>query len=366
VSNRRDLKKFLRFPWKVQGSDPAWVPPLLIDIQSRFNPKYPFYEHGEVASYLACRTQDGPVVGRICAIVNRLHNETHKDKVGFFGFFESENDPDVAVALLEEAADYLRSRGCDTIRGPMNFSINDEIGMLIDGFDTPPTVMSNHNPPYYNELMQACGFVKANDLLAYEMSYGQIDERVLRIGAKLEQKNKLRIRNFNKHDFWGEVDRVFEVYNNAWEANWGFIPMSHDEIKLIAQTLRLVYDPRLVFFAENEAGKPVGFCLSLPDINVIVKKMNGRLLPLGILKMLFGLRKINRLRVWGMGVHRDYRGRGIDTVFYCRTYKTGTALGFNWGEFSWILEDNKPMNDMALAMGSHPYKRWRIWEKQLT
>ena len=347
----------------MQGGDPAWVPPLLIDQKSRFSPRYPFYEHGEVASFLARRTQNGPVVGRICAVVNRLHNETHHDHVGFFGFFDSENDLAVAAALVERAADFLRERGCDTIRGPMNFSTNDEIGMLVDGFDTPPTIMSNHNPPYYNDLLQACGFVKANDLLAYEMSQGQIDDRVLRIGEKLEQKNILRIRPFNKRDFWGEVDRVFEVYNHAWEANWGFVPMSRREVKLIAQTLRLIYDPRLVFFAEDEVGKPVGFCLSLPDINVIVKRMNGRLLPLGIFRLLLGLRRINRLRVWGLGVHRDYRGRGIDTMFYCRTYGTATALGFKWGEFSWILEDNKPMNDMALAMGSKPYKRWRVWER---
>ena len=345
--------------------DPAWVPPLLIDQKSRFNPKYPFYEHGEVASYLARRTQGGPVVGRICAVVNRLHNETHKDDVGFFGFFECENDPEVAAALFAQAGDYLQQRGYKVMRGPMNFSVNEEMGMLIEGFDTPPAIMMTHNPPYFNDLMEACGFVKVKDVIAYEMHAGQITDRVLNIGDKLEKRLNLRFREFNKKDFWNEVGRVLEIYNNAWEANWGFVPMTDRELKLMAESLKLMYDPRLIMFAETEDGTPVGFSLALPDVHVLFKKMNGRLLPFGIFRLLFGLRKIRRARVLLMGVRKDYRGRGIDTVFYCRTYKRGTAAGYNWAEFSWILEDNKLMNDAARAMGSKPYKRWRIWEKNL-
>jgi ribosomal protein S18 acetylase RimI-like enzyme len=341
------------------------VPPLLIDVKSRFSPKYPFYAHGEVESYLARAGKNHEVVGRVCAVVNHLHNEFHKDKVGFFGFFDCVNDPEIARALLDHAGIFLKGRGLTSVRGPMNFSTNDEIGMLVDGFDTPPTVMSNHNPPYYNDLMAACGFVKANDLYAYEMFQGEISERVMSIGEKLEKRNRIRVRTFNTKDFWGEIDRIFEIYNSAWEANWGFVPMTKEELKLIADTLKFIYDPRMVFFAETDAGKPIGFCLSLPDIHVILKKMNGRLFPTGIFKLLLGLKKIHRLRVWGMGVHRDYRGLGIDTIFYCRTYKQGTELGYNWAEFSWILEDNKPMNDAARALGGKPYKTWRIWEKPL-
>jgi hypothetical protein len=349
----------------VQSADPAWVPPLLIDAKSRFNPKYPFYKHGEVESFLARDAKSQEVVGRVCAIVNHLHNEFHQDKVGFFGFFESVNNPEVARALLERAGIFLKDHGLTSVRGPMNFSTNDEIGMLIDGFDTPPTVMSLHNPPYYNQLMEACGFTKANDLFAYQMFEGQISDRVLRIGEQLEKRHRIKIRTLNKKDFWGEVDRIYEVYNNAWEANWGFVPITKEELKLIADTLKLVYDPRLVLFAENDQGKPVGFCLSLPDLHVILQKLNGRLFPTGIIRLLTGLKKIHRLRVWGMGVHRDYRGLGIDTIFYCRTYKTGTEIGYNWAEFSWILEDNKAMNDAAKALGGQPYKTWRIWEKNL-
>jgi GNAT superfamily N-acetyltransferase len=364
VHSRKDLRDFLRFPWKVQAHDPAWVPPLLIDQKSRFSPKYPFYEHGEVESYLA-RASDGEPLGRVSAVVNRLHNDYHKDKVGFFGFFECVNDPDVARALLDHAGVFLRERGFTSVRGPMNFSVNEEAGMLIEGFDTPPAIMMTHNPPYYNDLMEACGYVKAKDLLAYEMFEGDLTERVVRIGQKLEDRLKLRIREFDPKDFWGEVAKVLDIYNEAWGDNWGFVPMTDRELRLMAQTLKLVYEPRMILFAENEQGKAVGFSLALPDIHYIFKKMNGRLLPTGIFKLLFGLRSIHRARVLLMGVRPEYRGHGIDTVFYYRTYKVGTALGYSWGEFSWILEDNKMMNAALVTMGSKPYKKWRIWEKLL-
>jgi hypothetical protein len=350
----------------VQATDPAWVPPLLIDLKSRFNPKYPFYEHGEVESYIARDPQTGEILGRVCAVVNGLHNKFHEDKVGFFGFFDCVNDPDVARALLDHAGAFLKSRGLDTIRGPMNFSVNDEIGMLIEGFDTPPVIMMTHNPPYYNTLMEQCGMVKAKDVVAYQMFQGQLSERVIRVAEALEKRLPLHIRPFNKHDFWGEVDRILSIYNAAWEKNWGFVPMTDKELKLMAQTLKLVYDPNLVYFAETAEGKPVGFSLALPDVHVLFKQIkNGRLFPTGIFKLLFGLKKIHRARVLLMGVHPDYRFRGIDTVFYYRTYKAGTEAGYNWAEFSWVLEDNEPMNAAALSMGSTPYKKWRIWERPL-
>jgi len=319
-----------------------------------------------VESYIARDSTTGEILGRVCAVVNRLHNEFHKDKVGFFGFFDCVNHPEVAGALLDRAGEFLKSRGLNSIRGPMNFSVNDEIGMLIDGFDTPPVIMMTHNPPYYNSLVESCGFAGVKDVVAYQMFEGQLSERVIRVAEALEKRLPLRIRPFNPKDFWGEVDRVLEVYNSAWEKNWGFVPMTDKELKLMAQSLKLIYDPRLIYFAETPEGKAVGFSLALPDVHVILKKLrSGRLLPTGIFKLLFGLKKIHRARVLLMGVHPDYRFRGIDTVFYYRTYKAGTAAGYNWAEFSWVLEDNEPMNAAALSMGAKPYKKWRIWEKAL-
>jgi len=318
-----------------------------------------------VESFLARDRKTGETLGRVCAVINRLHNEFHQDRVGFFGFFESVNNTDVARALFDRAGDHLAARGFDVMRGPMNFSVNDEIGMLIEGFETPPVVMMTHNPPYYNDLVGACGFVKAKDLIAYELHQGHINDRILETGAKLLARHKLRIRPIEKKNFWQEVEYICDVYNNAWSANWGFVPMTKAELKTLAQTLRLIYDPRLVFFAESENGVPVGFSLALPDIHVLFKRMNGTLFPTGLFKLLAGLRKIHRARVILMGVNPDFRGRGVDLAFYYLTYKLGTEAGYNWGEFSWILEDNRMMNDAALGMGAKPYKKWRIWEKPI-
>jgi hypothetical protein len=298
-------------------------------------------------------------------VVNRLHNDFHHDRVGFFGFFECVHNPDVARALFDHAGNFLRTRGFEVVRGPMNFSVNDEIGMLVEGFDTPPAIMMTHNPPYYNELMTDCGFSKAMDVIAYELRRGELSRRLLDIGERSLSRLKLRVRTLDPKHFWQDVEHICNVYNTAWAANWGFVPMTKSELKAMAETLRLIYDPRLVFFAENSDGKPVGFSLLLPDINVILKRLNGRLLPTGILRLLAGRRKINRARVLLMGVNPACRGHGIDAAFYYLTYLRGTEAGYRWAEFSWILENNRPMNDAALAIGAKPYKKWRIWEKPL-
>ena len=251
------------------------------------------------------------------------------------------------------------------MRGPMNFSVNDEIGMLIEGFDRPPAIMMTHNPPYYNDLMAECGFGKAMDVVAYELHQGELSDRLLQVGEKLLSRLKLRVRTLDSKNFWRDVQHICDVYNTAWAANWGFVPMTKNELKVMAEGLRLIYDPRMVFFAETEDGTPVGFSLMLPDINVILKRLNGRLLPTGIIKLLRGRRKIDRARVLLMGVDPAFRGRGVDVAFYYLTYKRGVEAGYRWAEFSWILEDNRLMNDAALGIGAKPYKKWRIWERPL-
>lgn len=367
MTNRRDLKEFLRFPWKVQGNDPNWIPPLLIDQKSFFDSaKHPFYEHGAVASFLAKSPENGKTVGRISAIHNSAHNRFHNDRVGFFGFFESVNDVETASALLDTAASHVKNLGLDTLRGPMNFSTNEECGMLIDGFDTPPAIMMTHNPPYYNDLLERCGFLKARDILAYEMREGDITERLLQLARKLESRLNLRFAFFNKSDFWGEVNKFRYLYNRIWEANWGFVPMTDNEINAMAKNLKLILDPALILFVTTNEGEPIGFSLALPDLNVLLKKINGRLFPTGLFTLLAGRRKIDRARVLAMGVLPEFRQRGIDAVIYLKTYESGLHAGYNWGEFSWVLEDNKNMNEAALSMGSRPYKKWRIWEKQLS
>jgi GNAT superfamily N-acetyltransferase len=350
----------------VQENDPAWVPPLLIDQKSFFESnKHPFYDHGTVASFLARSSDTGELLGRICAVQNTAHNQFHSDKTGFFGFFECVHDSEVAGCLLDTAAAHLRDLGLDTIRGPMNFSTNEECGMLIEGFETPPAIMMTHNPPYYNDLLSACGYVKAKDLIAYEMAEGELSPRILKLGGKLESRLDLDFRFFDKSNFWDEVKKFREIYSQAWLANWGFVPMTDREINVMAKNLKMIFDPALILFATAKNGKAVGFALALPDMNVLLKKINGRLFPTGIVTLLAGRKKITRARVLAMGVLPEYRKRGIDAVMYLKIYESALKAGYNWGEFSWILEDNKLMNEAASAIGARAYKTWRIWEKPL-
>jgi GNAT superfamily N-acetyltransferase len=338
---------------------------LLFDVRNLLSPKHPFHRHAVVRNFIA--TDDhGSVRGRISAIVNHAHNDFHKDKVGFFGFFDCVEDRGIAAALLQEAEKFLKDQGLDTVRGPMNFSTNEECGILVDGFDTPPVIMNTHNPRYYPALIESCGYAKAKDMYAYCMAEGQITDRVMEIGKKLEARMDVKFRKFDPKNFKAEVERFKIVYNQAWEDNWGFVPMTDAEIDVMAANLKMIVDPNLIFFAENQQGEPVGFILGLPDLNVLIKKINGRLFPFGIFTLLTQKKKINRARILAMGVLPNYRKRGIDTVMYYKAYKVGTEAGYNWGEFSWVLEDNVLMNEAARTMGAVPYKTWRIYEKKLS
>jgi len=340
------------------------VPPLLFDQRQLFSPKHPFHKHALVKHFLAV-DESAKIKGRISAVVNSAHNDFWKDRVGFFGFFESENDHAVAGALLSAAEEFLKKQGLDTMRGPMNFSTNEECGLLVDGFDTPPAVMMTHNPPYYSSLLESAGLEKVKDLLAFQMFEGDLSDRVIDIGRKLEQRMDIRFRFFKTNDFAQEVERFKAVYNSAWEENWGFVPMTNDELDVMAKNFKLVLDPRLIQFAETSDGQVVGFILALPDLNVIFKKLNGSLFPFGIFRLLLGKHKVGRARVLAMGVLPQFRKRGIDTVLYLRAYEAGTAAGYKWGEFSWVLEDNELMTSAAKAMGSRAYKTWRIYEKRI-
>ncbi len=340
------------------------MPPLLFDQRNLFSPKHPFHKHANVKHFIAL-DENGDVRGRISAIVNHAHNEFWKDKVGFFGFFECVNDQSVAAALLNAAEQFLKDQGLDTMRGPMNFSTNEECGLLIDGFDTPPAVMMTHNPAYYATLIEGVGFGKAKDLLAYQMFDGQLTDRIRSIGRKIEERMEIRFRPFNQKDFKGEVERFKVIYNSAWEENWGFVPMTDEEIDVMAEGLKMVLDPRLIQFAETKDGTAVGFILGLPDLNVIFKKLNGKLFPFGIIHLLLNKHKVGRARILAMGVLPQYRKKGIDAVLYLRAYEAGTAVGYGWGEFSWVLEDNEMMTSAAVGMGAKAYKTWRIYDKAI-
>lgn len=364
VGNGKELHRFVTLPWKVYRGDANWVPPLIGDMKSMLRPeKHPFYRHGEVALFMALRR--GEPVGRIAAIINHRHNEFQEEKTGFFGFFETVNDPYVSGALLERAADWTRERGMDRLRGPASFSTNEECAMLIDGFDSPPCVMMPYNPPYYPTLMEGAGFTKAKDLVAYNLTREEASEdRLRRLAEVIAQREQVSIRPIDRKRFGEEVANFSVVYNQAWEKNWGFVPMTDEEIEHMAKSLKSVIEPDLVLFMQKN-GSTIGFAMALPDLNRALKHANGRLFPLGLVKILWHARRIHKVRVLVLGLLKEYRGRGLDVLLYLHLYRNGLRKGYNEGEFSWILEDNVSIRRPLERMGAHVYKTYRFYERAL-
>jgi GNAT superfamily N-acetyltransferase len=333
-----------------------------MDVRTLLSPaKNPFFEHAEVQCFLARR--DGRIVGRIAAIKNDAHNREHGDRVGFYGFFESIDDQSVANALFDTAATWVRGKGFDTLRGPMNPSVNDDCGLLVDGFETPPVLMMPHNPRYYVRLTESAGFTKAKDLLCFEGT-GAMPERLVRGSRIAAERRGITLRKLDMKRFKEEVELVKELYNAAWEKNWGFVPLTNAEIDHLAKQLKPVVVPDLVVFAEKD-GKTIGFGVALPDLNVALKhNPSGRLFP-GILKILWHARKISRVRILLLGTLPEYRGTGVDALMYAWIWEKGNAKGYTWGEAGWILENNAAMINAAQKINFAVYKTYRVYDRRL-
>jgi len=368
VENEKDRMDFIKFPWEIYKGDPYWVPPLIFDVRKNLDPnKNPFFKHAEAALYLA--EKNGKIAGRIAAIKNDNHNNFHKDKAGFFGFFETIDDEEVSDLLLDTACEWVKSKGLTEIIGPVNPSTNDECGLLVDGFNSNPVFLMTYNPSHYQKKIEGFGFEKANDLYAYYIPSEVINNRKVmdkleRMSELIKKRSDVTTYKINMKDLKNEVRKIEDIYNSAWESNWGFVPLTTAEFDYMAESLKMVVDPDLVMFAEV-AGKPAGFTLSLPDFNQVLKKMNGRLLPFGFLKILTGKKKIDFLRVIIMGVKPEYQKKAIDSVFYLETIKMGNKNGYTGAEISWVLEDNMPMRMTAEKLGAHIYKTYRIYQKSL-
>ncbi|MGH7606668.1 MAG: GNAT family N-acetyltransferase [Gemmatimonadales bacterium] len=365
VSDGRGLDRFIAFPYDHYRADQLWVPQLRRDVRTLLTPgKNPFFEHADAQYFLAVRRADDRTVGRIGAIRNDAHTREHGDRVGFYGFFESIDDADVAHALFDAAAGWLRARGCDTMRGPMSPSINDECGLLISGIATPPTLLMPYNPPFYVRLHEQYGFVKAKDLLAYEGGGAEPPARFVRLAQRVVERAGITLRPLDMKRFAAEIDLVKALYNQAWEKNWGFVPLTEAEIDHLAAQLKPIVIPDLVVFAER-AGQLVGFGVGLPDLNVALRhNRSGRLFP-GILKILWHMRKIHRARILLLGVIPEFRGRGVDAVLYHWVWNNCVKHGMPWGEAGWILEDNALMNKAATQMGFRLTKTYRVYDKAL-
>ena len=368
VRSSADKIAFIRMAYSIYQGDPNWVPPLEMERKDFLDPaKNPFFEFGEVELFLARR--GGQVVGRIAAVKDPHYNEFHGTNEGFFGLFECINDAGVARALLDAASQWLRSKGFVKVLGPMNFSTNHEVGMLVDGFTTPPAIMTTYNPAYYPALLEANGFTKAKDLWSWELSSSvQPPEKVARIAEKIRQREGITVRSVNLKKFEDEVRLIKGIYNAAWEKNWGFVPMTDREFDHLARDMKQIVRPELLLIAEVK-GDPVAFSMTLPDANEALKVANGRLttfgLPIGLAKLLLASRKIRRLRLITLGIKEGYRRRGLDAILYLDTLRTAHQLGYEGGEISWTLEDNHLVNRAIESMGGKRSKTHRIYERAL-
>jgi hypothetical protein len=365
VTNAREFRQFICLPWKIYREDRFWVPPLIGDTKKMLDrSKNPFFAHSSADFFLAFRGSE--CIGRIAAICNGNHNRFHNERTAFFGFFESIDDKSVAAALLEQAAQWGRNLGMDQLRGPMNYSTNDTVGLLVEGFDSDPFIMTPHNPKYYGALIESAGFGRAMDLYAWFMRTEKgLNPKITRVGEKVLKEEDIRVRTLDMKRFREEVEVIKQIYNDAWSTNWGFVPMTDEEFKHMAQDLKPVVDPRIVLIAEKK-GEPVAFSLALPDFNQALKKINGRLFPFGLPRLLYHSRHIERVRVLALGITKKMQNwNGLGAALYYESFRRGVAAGYRSCEFSWTLETNDLINRSMKLFGAEIYKRYRVYQKAI-
>jgi ribosomal protein S18 acetylase RimI-like enzyme len=362
VQNRRDLRDFINFPYHHYRDDPNWVAPLRSEQWAQFNPdKNPMLNHCETELFLLKEGKE--VIGRCSAFVDHLAVVHWGEPIGLFGSFECVDDLAGAKLLLNAARDWLLVKGMQGMRGPWSFA-SQEWGLEIEGGDRPPVILAPHNPPYYAGFFEAFGLGKAIDLIAYvgDMAQGyQFPERYLKLTGVIQSRYGVTVRPVNMDDLETEVMTIVELSNRSIKENWGYYPVTPEEARAMAHDLKAIVNPDALLIAEDQQGQPIGFALSLPDVNTILKGLNGRLFPFGWLKLLFGLKKIRQYRMWGLGVVPEYQGKAIDTLLYKATYEALKDLQVRM-EINYVLEDNHRMNNALLKLGVEPIRRYRVYE----
>jgi hypothetical protein len=371
IQTQSEWLDFIDLPWAIYKNDPFWVPPLKIAISDQLNPKKnPFFKHASM--YPLAIYRQGKCVARAIGVVDQNHNKFHSEKTAFFGFFEAIEDQSVVNLLMDEISKWAKTQGMDTLRGPVNLSTNHECGLLVEGYEDTPSVMMNYNPPYYEKLLEAWGLKKSKDLYAYTVDNStKFEDRLLLHAERLRKRNSIQFRTIKMSQFNEEVERIFEIYNDAWEKNWGFVPLEPEEFRHIAKDFKLILDPRLCLIAEIR-GQMAGFALTVPDVNQAIQTVkDGKLLPTGIFKLLWNLKgpgrktKINRCRIITLGIKKEFQESGIGALLYTEYYNRLPALGYPRAEASWILEDNKPMNKALSMMCGKRNKTYRIYDRTL-
>ncbi len=370
VEGKRDLDTFLRVPSRIFQNDPNWVAPLLWERKDHLNPsKNPFFQSADVAYWIA--EKNGEVVGRISAQVNHAHEARYGNKTGHFGFIDAVDDLDVFAAFTTAAEGWLAERGMKRVVGPFSLSINDESGLLVEGFERPPSMMMGHALPYYGPYMEACGYTKAQDLFAYD--YGEnmvIPAAFDRLAVRVKKSGRLKTRTLDLSRYQEELQTVMGIFNDAWSENWGFLPFAASEIGYLAKAMKPIIDPNLVVIAEIE-DKPVAMAIILPNLNEAIADLDGRLFPFGWAKLLWRLKvkgvKTGRMPL--MGVTREFQASNIGALLALLVIReariNAKAKGLKSGELSWVLEENEPVRHLIETMGGDPYKRYRIYEKDL-
>ena len=369
VKTKRELKRFVKLPFRLHRDSEQWVAPLIFErMQFLDRSRNPFFDHAEVELFLAER--DGQPVGRISAQIDEHWDTRYGSETGMFGFFESEDDPEVAAALFDAAGAWLAERKRSKVLGPMDFTTNDEVGLLVEGYELRPMILQPWHPPYYRELIEGQGLNKAMDLWMWWLALGELKEGnefhplIHEAAEKVESEHGITVRNMRKRDLANEVKRFVEIYNEAWNENWGFVPITPEEAEFQAKNLKPILDERWTFIAERD-GEVLGAALTLPDINQALAKINGRLLPFGWLRFLLAQRKIDNVRVFALGVRPAYQHTGIAADFYIRHLEEADPDRVYGGETGWILETNEPMNRAMEGMGGKVIKKYRLFEKAL-
>jgi GNAT superfamily N-acetyltransferase len=366
VHSRRELDAFIKVPFRLYRDEPHWVPPLIFERKQHLNRrKNPFFEHARAEYFLAER--DGRVVGRITAQVDDNFQAFQDNKWGFFGFFECEDDAEAAALLLDTAEQWLRARGCDRMVGPFDFTSNDECGVRIEGHERTPLILLPWTHRYYPALLEGAGLGKAMDLLMWELRIEGKDDvhpMIWEVADKVESVHGIVCRPMRKRDIEAEVSRFMEIYNSAWEKNWGFVPLTEHEVRHYAKQLKPILSEDWAFIAEKD-GQVVGAALSLPDYNEVLIHLNGRLLPFGWAKALYWQRRISRVRVFALGVKREWQMAGVAARFYQMHFESAERTPIKWGEMGWILETNKAMNRAMEGMGGKVVRRLRLYEREI-
>jgi len=365
----KDLDAFVRTPHVVFKDDPMWIAPLEFEIRERLTPsKNPFFKHAEGTLFTAWK--DGKLVGRVSAQIDQEHLKRYDDGMGFFGFFDTIDDQEVATKLIDAAAAWLRSRGMKRMRGPLSLSINEEVGLLVDGFDMPPMVMMAHSMPYQGALAEGCGLEKAKDFLAWRYVVSEPPPRVQKAWEQIQELPEVKIRSLRKDKLDEELRTVLEIQEDAWADNWGHVSLTEDEARKAVKDLGLVLNEDLAMVAEID-GEAAAMCIAFPNLNEATRDLNGKLFPFGFAKLLWRLKvkQPRTARLFLLGIRKKYRHvkryGALSTALYAEIAKRGMKLGIEWGELSWTLEDNRPVNLGIKAMGAKLYKTYRLYEKAL-